>query len=211
MRLRGLADAPFDGGPMATLTCPHCHRAITPPASSGARLACSHCHSPVDCASDKTSRWFIAQQNAKSGPYSWRALCALASRGDLDPDAMLIKEHSERWVRARTLQALFTAAPSAKTADTAGPAGPTAAPPHQPRRRQPNASGPTALASPAGAHRRLWDAPWVMESLAAATISVLLAVCLVLGYYAFDRMGLRGPRPASPEQHVASPVPDASR
>lgn len=213
---------------MATLMCPHCHRAITPPASSGARLTCSHCQSPVDRASEKTSRWFIAHQNEKRGPYSWRALCALASRGDLDPDAMLIKEHSERWVRARTLQTLFTAAPAAKTTATAARL--------PPQRCQPIASNaataarpesaeaqgldrlPTcrdtrdaALASPAGAHRSIWDTPWVMESLAAATISVLLGVSLVLGYYAFDRMSLRGSPPASPEQHVASSVPDASR
>jgi GYF domain 2 len=197
----------------------------------------------VDSASEKTSRWFVTHQNERSGPYSWRALLALASRGDLDPDAMLIKEHSERWLRARSLHALFTAAPGARTAD------PVATPPQQPQCIQPNRTNPAAVAqpgeaeaqdvqrlrarrgaleatmtplvtpakepasfqAPAGARRSIWDRPWVMEGLAAASISVLLGLSIFLGYYAFARMSLRGPRPASPEQQVASPVPDAGR
>lgn len=235
---------------MATLTCPHCHRAIVPPAASGAQLACSHCQSPLDGASEKTSRWFVAHQNEKRGPYSWRALLALASRGDLDSDAMLFKDHSERWVRARTLLALFNSAPAARTAEAAAP---TAVPAQQPQRIQPNPQSATAVARPgaaemrglqglparrdsldamltplvppvkepasfepqtgppAGAHRSIWLTPWVMEGLAAASISVLLGASIVLGHQLFDRMSLREPLPASPEQHVASPAPDASR
>src|SRR2546421_320343 len=64
---------------------------------------------------------------------------------------------------------------------------------------------------PAGAHRSIWHTPWVMEGLAAASISLLVGVCIVLGYHVFDRMSLRGPRTASPDQHLVSPVPDASR
>jgi hypothetical protein len=49
---------------------------------------------------------------------SWQRLVALASRGELDPDAMLIKENSDRWVRAGTLRALFVGAPSANIVET---------------------------------------------------------------------------------------------
>jgi hypothetical protein len=139
-------DPQFDGSPMATLICPRCHRVITLPASSGARLTCSHCQSPVDIASEKAARWFVSQQNQKSGPYSWRTLLALASRGDLDPDAMLIKEHSERWLRAGTLRALFASEPAAKTADVAAP---TAVLPQEPQPTQSNPKSAAAAPPPA--------------------------------------------------------------
>jgi hypothetical protein len=229
---------------MANLTCRHCHRAITPPVSSGARLTCSHCQSPVDGASEKTSRWFIAHQNDKRGPYSWRALMALAARGDLDPDAMLIKEHSERWLRARSLHALFASAPAARTVDAAAPA---AVVPQQPQLIQsyaPRAAAaqpegaetqglhgqragraapdgvltpqltpvtePAPCEAPADDHGSFWNMPWVMEGLAAASISVLLGLSIVLGYYAIDRMNLLVPGQAGSGQHVANPEPDAS-
>jgi hypothetical protein len=202
---------------------------------------CSHCQNPVDSASEKTSRWFVAHQNEKSGPYSWRALLALASRGDLDPDAMLIKEHSERWLRARSLHALFVDAPAATPADAAAPAtvvprlpslnltrtegAPYEASPvpmaianrldphfdlHESSVPPPRPKEPRPV-PPAGARRSVWDMPWVMEGLAAASISVLLGAAMVLGYYAFDRLSPRAPTPASPEQQTSSPVPDASR
>ena len=221
---------------MATLMCPHCHQANVPSASPGARLTCSHCHSPLDGVGEKTSRWFIAHQNEKRGPYSWRALLAMASRGDLDPDAMLFKENSERWLRARSLHALFAAAPVARTADTIAP---TAKPPQpsQPYDRCTTAMAQLAAAEaqdvqaqhayrealdattthatpanvPAGARRSIWDLPWVMEGLAAASISLLLGLSIVLGYYVIDRMSPHEPKSASPEQHIAGSVSDAGR
>jgi hypothetical protein len=226
----------------------------------------------MDSASEKSPRWFVTHQNQRSGPYSWRALLALASRGDLDPDAMLIKEHSERWVRARTLRALFASQQPPRTrpnpmsaAVVPRPGGAeaqdlqglrarinalkaTLTPPGTPvrgpaslesaagadlercetidaptqtmdrlaaRRERPEPRVPALRTEPqpgppAGAHRGFWDTPWLMEGLAAASISVWLGASIVLGYHMFDRMNLRGPRPASPE-HVANPVPDANQ
>jgi hypothetical protein len=245
----------------------------------------------VDNASEKTSRWFVSHKNEKTGPYSWRALLALASRGDLDPEAMLIKEHSKRWVRAHTLRALFNAAPMATIADAAAPTtallqqpqcipasprsavaaarpGTREAPgvPGQRAHREALDAALTPLVMPvkelawietarranpercaasdatmesaddrqarfavpdpglavlgtaepkpaprAGVYRSIWDAPWVMEGLAAASISVLLGVSIVAGYQVLDRIGLGGSRPASPVQQVATPVPETSK
>ena len=246
MRSGGPLHATFDGGPMGIFTCSQCHRAVAPSASS-APLTCSHCQGPVDSAGEKPSRWFVAHHNEKSGPYSWRALLALASRGDLDPEAMLIKDQSARWVRARTLRALFNSAP-ARTADGAAP---PAVPFEQPHRIQPSprsaaavarpkaaevprlpepharrdaldlefpaprvpARKPTELkpAPPADALRSIWRAPWIMEGLAAASISLLVGLSIVLGYHMFGQMSPRDPRPTSPEQRVASPATDESR
>jgi hypothetical protein len=225
---------------MATLMCPHCHQTNVPPQAPGAQLTCGHCHGPLDGAAEKTSRWFIAHQNGKSGPYSWRALLTLASRGDLDPDAMLFKENSERWLRARSLHALFAATPVARTADAVATA---VKPPQQPQPAQPNGTHTAAVAqprldetqdvqaphahrggldatltpqvtaakAPAGVHHSIWDMPWVMEGLAAASISLLLGLSIVLGYYVFARMSPREQHPASPDHHVARSVPDAGR
>ena len=128
---------------MLKLICQQCGKLITMHADTdAATLPCPYCGHEVDLADGHASRWFVAHQAKQYGPYTWRRLVALALRGDLDPDVMLFKERSDRWVRAGTLQALFAKTPYANTASAVdAPAVPQTA-----VRRQAAAPPPAPLA-----------------------------------------------------------------
>ncbi len=97
---------------MANLICQHCARPITGPVdASAASVPCPHCRRDVELVDAQATRWFVAHGKQRYGPYTWQRLVTLASRGDLDPNVMLLKEKSTRWVRAGTVRALFATTP----------------------------------------------------------------------------------------------------
>jgi hypothetical protein len=86
-----------------------------------AEAVCPHC-----CADEKetdasAARWYVAQHHQTYGPYTWKRLLALALHGDLDPEVMLFKEGTTRWVRAGTLRALFSPPPAKPVAALTAP------------------------------------------------------------------------------------------
>jgi uncharacterized protein YkwD len=107
---------------MPTFTCPHCQKPFSVPSatSAAARVLCPHCRQAVSLPKTQGSRWFYARAKKKYGPYTWQQLLAIAQRGELRADDMLLQEGSKQWVRARTFPALFVnVAPTATLAPPA--------------------------------------------------------------------------------------------
>jgi hypothetical protein len=137
---------------MSTSHCGHCHCPITFSAESPAGgMTCPRCGKEAELPRWQGQRWYVAHQEKKYGPISWQRLLTLAARGDLDPEVMLYKEGSTRWVRASTLRALFASAPAPVTT-TALPERPAlpkrAKPPAPPAPRPAPASPPVKPAAP---------------------------------------------------------------
>ncbi len=91
---------------MPGYACPNCRKSFTVP--SEAQVRCPHCQQPVEATS--ASRWFLAREKKKLGPYTWRQLLALAKRGDVGPGDMLLREGSKQWQRADSVPKLFAVA-----------------------------------------------------------------------------------------------------
>jgi hypothetical protein len=87
--------------------CPHCARklAFTPPRS---KLNVARAPAPVE---EKSSRWFLARNKQRLGPYSSAQLKQLADAGNIIPDDMILKEGRQKWVNAGSVKGLFTAKP----------------------------------------------------------------------------------------------------
>jgi hypothetical protein len=57
------------------------------------------------------SQWFLARDKQKLGPYSSAQLRQLAAAGGLQPEDMIWREGEPKWIAARAIKGLFTAAP----------------------------------------------------------------------------------------------------
>src|SRR5215468_2696775 len=112
---------------MPGYACPHCRKSFTAPASTAAaQVRCPHCKKPVEVPATAASRWFVARNKKKFGPYTWQQLQTLAKRGDVNPDDLLRQEGARKWQRAGTVRNLFSAAalaakPPVVTTSTAAP------------------------------------------------------------------------------------------
>jgi uncharacterized protein YkwD len=87
---------------MAEFTCPSCRKRYAVTATSS-HTPCPHCAH----VAASPSRWFLARNKKKYGPYTWQQLVTLVRRGEVKPDDMLLQEGAKKWVRAETLPALF--------------------------------------------------------------------------------------------------------
>jgi uncharacterized protein YkwD len=88
--------------------CPHCRQSfIAPPSVSATHVHCPHCRQTVEVPATPASRWFLARNKKKLGPYTWRQLLTLAKRGDIGPSDMLLQEGTKQWLHAGTVAKLF--------------------------------------------------------------------------------------------------------
>jgi uncharacterized protein YkwD len=91
---------------MPEFTCPHCQKPFTAPPTAGL-VHCPLCQQSIDVPTTPASRWYLARDNKKLGPYTWQQLCTLAEDDQLHADDMLLQEGERQWVRADTLNGLF--------------------------------------------------------------------------------------------------------
>ena len=98
---------------MPEYACPNCGKEFTTPSS--AQVRCPHCRQALEAPATPASRWFLARNKKKLGPYTRRQLLALAKRGDVGPGDMLLREGSKQWQRADSVPDLFAIAKSQKT------------------------------------------------------------------------------------------------
>jgi uncharacterized protein YkwD len=71
-------------------------------------------HQSMNQPKTPASRWYVARDNKKFGPYTWQQLRTLAERGELLPSDMLLQEGTKKWVGAGASEfaLLFTRIPS---------------------------------------------------------------------------------------------------
>lgn len=62
----------------------------------------------VSSRSSSQTRWFLAKDKQRLGPFSWEQLQRLASIGKITSDDMLLEEGQRQWVSANTLVGLFS-------------------------------------------------------------------------------------------------------
>ena len=157
---------------MPAYTCPHCQESFTAPATSLAtRTPCPHCQQPVEVPATAASRWFIARDKQKLGPYTWQQLLRLAQRGDVKRDQMILQEGHKHWVRADSVPDLAAGIVSAATAVSTKPLlAPERRPGHE---KQPVKNKPTARSA----------VPWLIAGLAAAGMCVLLSISIVGAWF----------------------------
>ena len=53
------------------------------------------------------SRWWVANQNQRLGPYSWAQLRQMADSGTLRPTDLVFQEGTEQWVQATSVPTLL--------------------------------------------------------------------------------------------------------
>lgn len=106
---------------MPGYACPHCRKSFTaPPSASAAQVLCPHCRQEVAVPATPASRWFLARNKKKYGPYNWQQLLTLAKRGDVAPDDMLLQEGMKQWQRAGAVPKLFATAKPAGAKTSVG-------------------------------------------------------------------------------------------
>jgi hypothetical protein len=90
----------------AEFVCPRCARklAFSAPKSQPAPR-------PAAVTDDKPTRWFLARNKQRMGPYSSAQLKQFADAGNIVPADMILKEGRQKWVSAGSVKGLFTAAP----------------------------------------------------------------------------------------------------
>src|SRR4029077_3753422 len=104
------------------------------------------------------SRWFLARDKNKYGPYTWQQLAALAKRGDVRTGDMVLQEGTRQWVRADTLPGLLTKAHVSPS--------------------------PRAPPLPV-ANKRRAKTPWALVAAACPLFCVLPAICGIVGFLYF--------------------------
>lgn len=165
---------------MPAYNCPHCHQPFTAAAGeSSTRVLCPHCQQSVEVLGTNASRWFLARNKKKHGPFTWKQLLTLAERGDVKPDDLLLQEGSKQWVRAEAVPNLFPAAP-AKAASPKASASSSAA-----------AVATAPAKSPTRSRRGI---PWIFVSAGGAAVAVMLAVVATTAFFL-----LRGDPPDDPK------------
>ncbi|HZZ82626.1 MAG TPA: CAP domain-containing protein [Gemmataceae bacterium] len=93
---------------MPGYACPHCRKSFTAPAGpTAAQVLCPHCRQPVEVPATAATRWFLARNKKKVGPYTFQQLQTLARRGEVGPDDLLLQEGNRKWQRAATVRQLF--------------------------------------------------------------------------------------------------------
>jgi uncharacterized protein YkwD len=169
---------------MPDYACPHCRKSFTaPPSAAAAQVLCPHCRQPVEVPATPASRWFLARNKKKYGPYTWQQLLTLAKRGDVGPDDMLLQEGTKQWLRAGTVRTLFAEREPAseETAVKTAPA------------RQPatavSTTAPTPKTRPAAAPKKTAHQAiaWLVAACAGAGLCLLLGVGLIAGYFLLER------------------------
>src|SRR5262249_45503012 len=87
--------------------CPRCARklAFSPPKSKPAAIQAGR------GSEEKPTRWFLARNKQRLGPYSSSQLKQLADAGNIIPADMILKEGRQKWVNAGSVKGLFAAAP----------------------------------------------------------------------------------------------------
>jgi hypothetical protein len=149
----------------------------------------------------------------------------MASRGELDPDAILVKEHSERRVRAGTLRALFSSTAPASPPREEVPIAHVATPRMHTQTLdaliaeisainttlQPTAETLAPFDAPSAAPHETPRVPrtprWLMEGLIAVSAAVLLATAIILSCFMIDWGKLREPHSAraTPSHQASAP------
>ncbi|MBI1832591.1 MAG: DUF4339 domain-containing protein [Planctomycetes bacterium] len=110
---------------MPAYSCPHCQKPFSAAGSaSEARVLCPHCQQAVSVPKTPASRWYYARGKKKYGPYSWPQLRALAKRGDVGGEDMLLREGTKQWVRADSVPGLFEGVAAPGVVIAAGSAAP---------------------------------------------------------------------------------------
>ncbi len=161
---------------MPGYACPHCRKSFTAtPSAAAAQVLCPHCGHAVEVPATPASRWFLARNKKKLGPYTWQQLLTLAKRGDVGRDDMLLQEGTKQWLPADTVGALFAPVgpASEKTAlQTAPPPSPSPSPPPTAAVATP-APKPRPPAAPTQAARH--SIAWLVTASPAARYSCFLA------------------------------------
>ncbi len=112
---------------MPAFACPHCQNVFSLPSdSASAQVLCPHCRKSVSVLTTDASRWYFSRDKKKHGPYSWKQLVELASRGDLLPNDLVLQEGAKQWRSAESVPNLIAPAPPkgtvlAKTKPTKAP------------------------------------------------------------------------------------------
>ena len=86
--------------------CPRCARklAFSPPKYKPAAIHAGR------GPEEKPTRWFLARNKQRLGPYSSSQLKQLADAGNIIPADMILKEGRQKWVNAGSVRGLFTGA-----------------------------------------------------------------------------------------------------
>ncbi len=168
---------------MAQYTCPLCKMPFTASAAAGpARVRCPHCQQAVEVPAALASRWFLARDKKKFGPYNWQQLLTLSQRGDVRPADMLLQEGAKQWLRADAVPGLFPT---------------TSAAADQPKRLDPSrVAAPAAKKKPAPSTKETPSGSWLIAGLVSAGVCVVIAVCAIVGFLVIPS----GQQP--PPQHV---------
>lgn len=77
-------------------------------------MLCPHCKQQVEVPGNTASRWFVARNKKRHGPYTWRQLLTLAQRGELKPHDLLLKEGDKQWERADKFPLAFSSESTAQ-------------------------------------------------------------------------------------------------
>jgi uncharacterized protein YkwD len=168
--------------PMPTMSCPWCQKAVPlPEGTLPPRVTCPHCGK----SAGTTPSWFVARGNQKVGPYNRAQLQALARRGELKPDDMVLQEGSRKWCPASEVPKLF----------------PTP---------EPVAAGRPAASAPAPRKRRR---PVVLLlTLVAVLLLTCLLTMAVGAYFAYRALAPQdstpAPLPAAPDEPKKEPAPE---
>jgi hypothetical protein len=128
------------------------------------------------------NRWYFTKNGRDClGPFRSRQLCQLAAGGLLLPDDMVLKEGSQRWVRARSIQGLFPelsgagASPDRGHAPNEAAGGLTSASPEENVRSQPPSSASDDPSDTGARYRAFGLALAVTGCLTLLALTVLLA------------------------------------
>jgi hypothetical protein len=132
---------------------------------------------PAAVAEDKPTRWFLARDKQRMGPYSSAQLKQFADAGNIVPADMILKEGRQKWVTAGSVKGLFKAAPP----PAAAPDLPAAE--LLPIQNAPATSGVFTFSkgpSRAYAPRRQINSRWLLIGAGSAAIVIALAVVLIV-------------------------------
>jgi serine/threonine protein kinase/peroxiredoxin len=167
---------------MSWLSCPQCRVFFQPQNSSATgESKCPSCGKVVrNSAVKDDSLWFYVHNKAKVGPVAWAQVRELAGQGRLARTDMLLREGSGKWVKADTIDGLFssTAHDSNNVAVAEGPNGDTAKPDSWVKKSKAPALEKTANLTGASSS----DTPLPGDSARPA----------VLGYEILDELGRGG-------------------
>ncbi|MSU78778.1 MAG: DUF4339 domain-containing protein [Gemmataceae bacterium] len=168
---------------MPAFSCPHCQNPFSLPSeSASAQVLCPHCRKPVSVPTTQASRWYLARDKKKHGPYSWKQFMELATRGDLCPDDLVLREGEKQWRRADSVPNLF---PAINTT--------------------PKIAESTPKKEPAKAKRAT---PWLLIGITGATFLLLIVVgSISLHYFIGSQRTIAGPTANRDQKPVEKSTP----